>query len=218
MELSITLSLAMDTAGLIVVSLALLPMLVGPQGKGRLKPRTRRLFTSAMLHVAALFMKLASALAVAGAVIVVWLVPASVGTYVAIALALLLMAGYRWAAGAPLRSIREWARRMSDAKAAGREQERRETAGLFLDFLLLLEQKLPAMQRRELAFVITQNKAALLSVLGRHEEALSILRSFDLIWDKSQSQRIQELMDTIEKRAAETGESAPAQQEPKEQA
>ena len=161
---------------------------------------------------------LAAALAVAGAVIVVWLVPASVGTYVTIALALLLMLGYRWAAGAPLRSIREWARRMSDAKAAGREQERRETAGLFLDFLLLLEQKLPAMQRRELAFVITQNKAALLSVLGRHEEALSILRSFDLIWDKSQSQRIQELMDTIEKRAAETGESAPAQQEPKEQA
>ena len=64
--MSITLSLAMDAAGLIVVSMALLPMLFGPEGKGRLKPRERRLFTAAMLHLAALFMKLASAIVVAG--------------------------------------------------------------------------------------------------------------------------------------------------------
>ena len=162
---------------------------------------------------------MAAALAVVGAVIVVWLVPASAGTYVTIALALLLMLGYRWAAGAPMRSLRGWARRMADAMETGREPEWRETSKAFLDFLLALEQKLPAMQRRELAFAITTNKAVLLSVLGRQEEALSILRSFDLIWDKSQTQRIQELMDAIEKQAAEAGKSTPApEQEPKEQA
>ena len=171
------------------------------------KPRSERAFQwdQWMATHQILCWLIAAALAVIGAVIIVWLAPASVGTYATIALAILLMLAYRWAANAPIRSMQEWVRRLR-AKEPTRDDNQ-----AYLDYLLRLEEKLPAMQKKELAFLITLNKGYRLACLDRKEEALALLRSFDQIWDPAMQDRINELIRLI------NGETGPTPSETKEQ-
>ena len=142
-----------------------------------------------------------AALAVAGLLLIYLLAPANVAVYLTIGLAILLMSLYSWFSNAPLRAINEWTRRL----AAG---STREMEVGFLDFLVELDQKLPSLRKKEMAFTIMYLKAVLLYGLGQGQEALRLLRSFNQIWDPSQKQRIDQLISRI---AGEGGDAAPSQ-------
>ena len=183
-----------------------------------LQPRNERAFQ--LDQWMALHQKLcwamAAGLVALGAGLVVWLAPRDLGTYITLGLALGMMLAYRWSAGAPVRALREWARRVN----AARQDRARETAGAFLDFLRRLEDGLPSMQKKELAYLITINKAALLHSLGRSGEALALLRAFDQIWDRAQADRIAAMIQRISEETSEpTSPPNPsADAEPKEPA
>ncbi len=142
-------------------------------------------------------------LALLGAAAIALYAPENARTALSVVLIVALMLVYGWASNAPTRAMKEWVRRMIQDRSW-------ENAQAFLDFLLKLEQALPSTRKKEMAFTINQNKAALLNTLGRKEEALALLRSFDQIWDPSMKDRINELIQII------SGEAAP-DDEPKEQ-
>ncbi|GEM_PF-1893484 len=130
--------------------------------------------------------------------------PENVGRVLGIILAVSLLLLYRRSVSAPIRAMGEWARRLREAPS-------REGNQAYLDFLLQLEESLPAMQKKELAFLVTLNKGYRMAQLDRKEEALALLRSFNQIWDPSMKDRINELIQII------TGETEKADAEPKEQ-
>lgn len=140
----------------------------------------------------------AAALAVLGAVLIVRLVPASAGTYCTLGLAFLIMAAYRWVSAAPRRALKGWA-----DKAKAPEEFSRRFAQDFWDYLMRMEKALPGMQKKEMAYSLTCWKAALLSALGKKQEALHLLQSFDQIWDESQREQIQKMIAKL------TGDSSP---------
>ncbi len=132
----------------------------------------------------------AAVLAVAGALIIVRTVSGSALTYAALALAFLLMAAYRWAAGAPARAIRKWSGCVQ-SKEAGAEKK-------MLDFILALEKTLPSMKKKEMNYTLTGWKAVLMNALGQREEALELLKGFDQYWDRSQRDQFDALIRKIE--------------------
>ena len=170
------------------------------------KPRSDQAFGRDQwlaLHQKQSWMILA-ALALLGAAAITLYAPPNTSTVLSVILAVGLMLLYSWLSNAPVRAIREWVRRMI-------EETTREKAQAFLDFLLRLEQALPSLRKKELAFALNQNKAAVLNTLGRKDEALALLRSFDQIWDPAQKERIDALIRKI------SGQDEPAPAEPKEQ-
>ena len=62
--MNVTLSLALDSAGLIVAALTLLPVIGSRHLRTRLRPRMVRLFTAVILHLVALLFELLAALSV----------------------------------------------------------------------------------------------------------------------------------------------------------
>ena len=150
-----------------------------------------------------------AAAALVGAAAITYLAPKNTSTVLSVALAIGLMLVYSWVSNAPVRAIREWVRRLREETNNGIENP--VTNQAFLDFLLLLEKTLPSLRRKELAFPIVQTKASALYHLGRKEEALALLRSFDQIWDPRQKEILDELIQKI------SGKNEHTDTEPKEQ-
>lgn len=130
----------------------------------------------------------AAGVAVAGEALILLFLPPRHSTYFTLALALLLMLGYQWAARAPWRAL-------TAAYEAGKAAEKRQAA---LDFVLRLEKALPAMKKKEMAYQLTVIRALLLHGLGRKEEALSLLRGFTQIWDAAQREQLEDLIRQME--------------------
>ncbi len=184
------------------------------------KPRSDKAFQRDQwmaLHQKRCWLILAATAAI-GAVAIVWLLPLlsqangapekgisteTVSSILTIALAMGLMLVYRWAANAPVRAIREWSRRMNTLTAPEHAREYQEKARAFWEFLTQMEQNLPSLRKKELAFPLCLNKSALLIAMDRKEEALSLLRSFDQIWDKSQADRIAAMIRIVQTKMAE---------------
>ena len=124
--------------------------------------------------------------------------PAPYGAYALFALLMGLTFIYRWVSGAPYRSLRKWDDRLEGADGAKFQA--------MLDYVIQLEKALPDAQRRQLNVQTTGIKGALLARLGRKEEALSLLRSFDQFWDESQRKGFQSLISKI------SGEGADSEQ------
>ena len=150
-----------------------------------------------------------AALALIGAAVITYRAPKNTSTVLSIALAIGLMLLYTWVSNAPVRAIREWVRRLREETDHGINNSVSNQG--FLDFLLLLEKTLPSLRRKELAFTIVQTKASALYHLGRKEEALALLRSFNQIWDPRQKEILDELIQKI------SGEAERPENEPKEQ-
>ena len=150
-----------------------------------------------------------AALALIGAAAITYLAPKNTSTVLSVALAIGLMLLYTWVSNAPVRAIREWVRRLQEETKNGIENPATNQA--FLNFLLQLEKTRPALRKKELAFPITQTKAFALYHLGRKDEALSLLRSFNQIWDPRQKEIIDELIRKF------TCEEERTDTEPKEQ-
>ncbi len=109
-----------------------------------------------------------------------------------------LVMAYRWSSAAPVRSLRKWSRRLE----TGNAEQYRE----LLNYVLELEKKLPDSMRRQLSHTMTGTKASLLSALGRKDEALALLKSFDQYWDASQREHFQKMIRTISGAETETGQ------------
>lgn len=154
------------------------------------------------LHQRACWLILTAA-AVAGAALIVWLVPAAQNVYFTVGLAALLMLAYRKCAGAPVRALRQVTEQLRTPPDPARDNQA-------LDSLNALDARLPTLRRKELAYSITCCRAVLLARLNRKDEALTLLRSFDRVWDVSQRQEINVLIQKI------SGEGAPSPE--KEQA
>ena len=146
-----------------------------------------RLDCSMALHQRAVWVLLLLA-AILGALICYRFLPAehsAVGSFI---LLMLLVFVYRWASAAPKRALMAWRKRTQEDPALRQDM---------YDFVLELEKALPFAQRKEMNFSLTGWKAALLSSLGKKEEALSLLRSFDQYWDESQKKMFQDMIQKI---------------------
>ncbi len=122
--------------------------------------------------------------------------PEKIQTAVMFAVMMLLLGLYRWASNAPYRSMRKWGNRLETGNL---EQYR----GM-LDYVQKLEKALPDALRRQLSYSMTGTKASLMASVGRKEEALELLRSFDQYWDESQRTSFQTLMKKISGENTET--------------
>ena len=159
-----------------------------------------RLDCSMALHQRAVWVLLLLA-AILGALICYRFLPAEHSTVGSFILLMLLVFVYRWASAAPKRALTAWQKRTQENPALRQDM---------YNFVLELEKALPFAQRKEMNFSLTGWKAALLSSLGKKEEALSLLRSFDQYWDESQKKMFQDMIQKI------SGESADAEQKEKE--
>ncbi|MBR5430073.1 MAG: hypothetical protein IK116_06045 [Firmicutes bacterium] len=171
-----------------------------------IKPRSDRAFQLDQwmaLHQRRCWL-IAAGAALAGAAAIVYLAPASSRTVLIAALAMGLMLLYRWSAGAPGRAMTEWVRRLREESTPDRNRE-------YLDFLLRMEKSLPTLQRKELAFPLLIHKSYRLNLLGRGEEALTLLRSYHQIWDPAMKERIEEMIRLV------SGETPPEETQQKEQ-
>ena len=122
--------------------------------------------------------------------------PEKVETLVLFTLMLLFLLLYRWTSGAPYRAMVKWGQRL--------EKGNLEKYQGMLDYVQKLEKALPDTVRRQFNHFITGTKASLMAKLGRKEDALSLLRSFDQYWDESQRTYFQTLMNKISGETAET--------------
>jgi len=104
-------------------------------------------------------------------------------------LAIALMLIYQWLAQAPLRALRGWMKK---------REENRALVPHALHFVVSLEKTLPAMKRKEMAYTITCAKGVLLFEAGKCQDALSLLQSFDRIWDESQREHLNSLIDQMQ--------------------
>lgn len=117
------------------------------------------------------------------------LVPEQYVTAAMFAAMMLLLFLYRWMAGAPLRSLRKWGRRLEKGNLdQGRE---------LLAYVQDLEKTLPDGTRRQLNYFMTGWKASLMADLGQKDEALALLKGFDQYWDESQRIQFQKLIKRI---------------------
>ncbi len=136
------------------------------------------------------------AVAIVAALVNITWIPEQFETPVLFALMLLFLLLYRWISGAPDRSMRKWGQRM--------EKGNREKFQGMLDYVERLEKALPDALRRQLSYSMTGTKASLMALVGRKEEALELLRSFDQYWDESQRTSFQTLMKKISGENTET--------------
>ena len=160
-----------------------------PQGADRIKTNPSPLDKWMAMHQRACWAIFAGT-AGAGAAAILWLTPKSVGAYAAFGFAVALMLGYRWCADAPKRVLRAVGKRLRIPPDGKRDAES-------LALMDSMEKRLPSMQKKELAFPCTVYRSALLARLRRREEALTLLRAFDRIWDASQREQIDELIRLI---------------------
>ncbi len=115
--------------------------------------------------------------------------PEMIRTALMFAVMMLLLGLYRWASGAPYRSMRKWGNRL--------EQGNKENYRSMLEYVQQLEKALPDALRRQLNHSMTGTKASLMAALGRKEEALALLRNYDQYWDKSQRTHFQSMINEI---------------------
>ena len=138
-----------------------------------------------------------AALAVGGGLLIMTFAPQSVSAYATIALALILMIGYQWAAQSPNRALNGWAFRNNEKTIAPQDA---------LDYLDLLEKKLPTMKKKEMAFRLTEMRGFLLFLTGKQQEAIALLEGFDRCWDQDQRQRLAEHIRLFKEKTAKTDE------------
>ena len=124
--------------------------------------------------------------AVVGALAILRFFPTKV-TEFSILLALLLYAVYLFCMQSPLRALNGVMQGLTPWNI-------QEAFG----FVWRLEKSLPALKRREMAFSILTAKAVLLTRIGKFDEAISLVRSFDQVWNEDQRESLNSLMRQIE--------------------
>lgn len=140
---------------------------------------------------------LCAVLALLGGWLIMHFMPEDTAHFGIIALALLLMIGYQWAAKAPGRALSGWIVKHNQREATPRE---------ILSFLDALEKKLPAMKKKEMAFTLTEMRAILMFQIGAQQEAIALLENFDRCWDESQLQRKAEHIRKMKEKMAQTAD------------
>ena len=128
-------------------------------------------------------------IAVLGALAIWKLAPSDCISYCAVGLAIILMLLYRYISKAAGRAMLNWALICKDDPSR---------CGEMLQYLNELDRALPEMQKWEMAYLLTVYKASCLHRLDRTEEAISLLRGFDKIWDQSQRYQLNRMIANFE--------------------